>query len=91
MRDTFTKIFPTYPHATPSVGAPSFHQIVHAYPKINDMGYPMHQINREYTHKKDVMKEYTESILKIANMQRCREKKKWNVSINFLNFPLYKI
>lgn len=76
MRDTFTKIFPTYLHGVPSVNAPSNTQITHAYPRVNDMGIPMHQISRQYTHKKDFMKEYTESMLKIANMARGRDKKK---------------
>jgi hypothetical protein len=79
MRDTFTKIFPSYTHGTSSVIAPSNTQTVHVYPERNDLGFPMHQINREYTHKKDNMKLYHESILKIANMRRGNDKKKWGV------------
>ena len=76
MRDTFTKIFPSYTHGIPSVSKPSHAQLIHKDFKINDLGGPMHLINREYTHKKDAMKNYHESILKIANMRRGDGKKK---------------
>ena len=40
------------------------------YPKKNDLGERMQDIDRSYTHKMDPIKEYTESMLKIANMRR---------------------
>ena len=69
MRDTFTKIFPTYSHGEPTVSGPSFTQTAHFYPKQNDLGKPMQDIDRQYTHKIDFMKEYHESMLKIAGMR----------------------
>ena len=39
MRDTFTKIFPTYGHGQPTVGTnPSHTQTTHFYPRQNDLG-----------------------------------------------------
>lgn len=72
MRDTFTKIFPSYNHGEPTVleGHQSYTHQSHGYPKRNDDGRVTHAINREYTHKKDVMKDYHESMLKIADMRR---------------------
>jgi len=37
----------------------------HQYPRTAIEGQPMPNINREYTHKKDVMKNYHESMLRI--------------------------
>lgn len=70
MRDTFTKIFPSYTHAEPTCYQPSMTQFQHFYPKKDDLGNRMQNIDRANTHKMDFMKEYTESMLKIANM-RC--------------------
>ena len=38
MRDTFTKIFPTYSHGEPTVAIPSCTHATHFYPKRNDLG-----------------------------------------------------
>jgi hypothetical protein len=72
MRDTFTKIFPSYNHgeATTFAMNKSIMHNLHTYPKRNDDGHITHAINREHTHKKDVMKNYHESMLKIADMRR---------------------
>jgi hypothetical protein len=70
MRDTFTKIFPSYTHGGPTCYIPSATHALHFYPKENDLGEKMQNIDRAYTHKKDFMKDYTESMLKIANMRR---------------------
>ena len=70
MRDTFTKIFPSYTHAEPTCFVPSATHQLHMYPKEDDQGRPMQDIDRTYTHKKDFIKEYTESMLKIASMRR---------------------
>ena len=69
MRDTFTKIFPTYGHGEPTCAQPSMTHALHFYPKSNDLGKPMQDIDRQYTHKIDFMKEYHESMLKIAGMR----------------------
>ena len=71
MRDTFTKIFPSYTHGVPTCYAPSNTHAQHFYPKKDDLGNRMQEIDRTNTHKMDFMKEYTESMLKIANM-RCQ-------------------
>uniref|UniRef100_A0A7S3HYA9 Uncharacterized protein n=1 Tax=Favella ehrenbergii TaxID=182087 RepID=A0A7S3HYA9_9SPIT len=70
MRDTFTKIFPAYKHAEPTcyINSVTHHQ--HYYPKKDDVGKKMQEIDRSYTHKVDFIKEYTESMLKIQNMRR---------------------
>jgi len=70
MRDTFTKIFPSYTHEDRTVMIPSFSHQMYSYPAKNDLGAPTHEIDRNFTHKKDNMKIYHESILKIANMRR---------------------
>ena len=70
MRDTFTKIFPSYSHAEPTCYAASMTHHQHYYPKRNDMGTKMQDIDRTFTHKMDFIKEYTESMLKIQNMRR---------------------
>ena len=75
MRDTFTKIFPGYPHGSPSVAGPSHTQTLHAYPDKNADGRPTHEISREFTLKKDAMKDFHESLLRIANMARGKERK----------------
>jgi len=71
MRDTFTKIFPGYNHGAPTCYISSNTHIKHVYPEIdNDTGRATHDINRNFTHKKDAMKDYHESILKIKGMMR---------------------
>ncbi len=70
MSDTFTKIFPSYTHGDPTCYAPSATHATHFYPKKNDLGSKMQDIDRHHTHKMDFMKEYTESMLKIKNMRR---------------------
>ena len=70
MRDTFTKIFPSYNHGAPTCYQPSQTHASHFYPKKDDVGKRMVDIDRSFTHKKDFMKEYTESMLKIQNMRR---------------------
>ena len=70
MRDTFTKIFPSYTHGEQTCMQPSNTHFQHMYPKKNDLGTKMQDIDRTYTHKVDFMKEYTESMLKISNMRR---------------------
>lgn len=68
MRDTFTKIFPSYTHGESTCYQPSATHAHHFYPKKSDVGTRMQEIDRTFTHKKDFMKEYSESMLKIANM-----------------------
>ena len=70
MRDTFTKIFPSYSHAEPTCYIASMTHHRHYYPKRDDVGNKMQAIDRTHTHKMDFMKEYTESMLKIQNMRR---------------------
>lgn len=72
MRDTFTKIFPSYTHAKPTTydGHQSYAHEMHQYPRRNDEGRITYKISREHTHKRDFMKEYHESMLKIADMRR---------------------
>ena len=72
MRDTFTKIFPGYTHGNPTTYIPSNTHAQHFYPRKDDVGNKMQNIDRTYTHKMDFMKEYTESMLKIANMRTQR-------------------
>ena len=69
MRDTFTKIFPQYTHGEPTTYIPSITHAKHFYPKHDDIGNRMNQIDRTHTHKKDEIKEYSEAMLKIANMR----------------------
>ena len=69
MRDTFTKVLPSYNHNEPTVFSmhkPHSHQNI-VYPRRNDDGRITYQINREHTHKKDQMKDYNESMYKIKD------------------------
>ncbi len=65
MRDTFTKIFPSYTHGETTCYIASATHHNHYYPKRDDLGNKMQDIDRQFTHKKDYMKEYSESMLKI--------------------------
>ena len=56
MRDTFTKIFPTYQHGEPTCYQASNTHSMHYYPKQDDLGKKMQDIDRSHTHKKDFMK-----------------------------------
>ena len=69
MRDTFTKIFPSYSHAEPTCYINSMTHHNHYYPKKDDLGKRMPEIDRTFTHKKDFIKEYTECMLKIKDMR----------------------
>jgi hypothetical protein len=72
MKDTFTKIFPSYNHGEASTIAAnkSITHNLYKYPKHNDDGLITHDINREHTHKKDAIKIYSESMYKIVDMRR---------------------
>ena len=70
MRDTFTKIFPSYTHGEDTCYIASATHHHHYYPKRNDLGSKMQDIDRAHTHKKDFMKEYSESMYKIASIRR---------------------
>ena len=72
MRDTFTKIFPSYTHGQPSTfnQMPPTAHLHFQYKENTEEGNPTHTIDRTYTKKNDFIKVYTEEILKIANMRR---------------------
>jgi hypothetical protein len=71
MRDTFTKVFPSYVHGEGTVyKAPSMAHEHYAYPERSLEGKKMSEIDRTYTKKLDFLKKYTEEILKISNMRR---------------------
>ena len=72
MRDTFTKIFPSYNHEPITCYSPSNTHIVHFYPSKWDDGSPAHKIDRKYTHKFDEIKIYNEEMLKIAEIADMR-------------------
>ena len=74
MRDTFTKIFPGYQHGTPSVAMRSTTQRFFVYPESNEWGNPICEIDREYTLKKDYIKEFSEMMLRQKNMARTSKK-----------------
>ena len=67
MRDTFTKIFPSYEHGMPTNYSPKkiHSKWTHSYPEKNDLGGNAFDIDRTYTHKKDEMKQFHEAMLKI--------------------------
>ena len=64
MQDTFTKLFPSYNHAQPTVFQlhKPVSQTVHIYPKRGENGQALHKIDRRYTLKKDFLKVYHESM-----------------------------
>ena len=69
MRDTFTKIFPSYKHSEPTCYISSVTHFQHYYPKKDDVGNKMQAIDRTFTHKMDFIKEYSESMYKIKDMR----------------------
>ncbi len=72
MKDSFQTLFPTYNHDQVSAGTMNetvMNTMFH-YPKQSVEGRPMVQIDREYTHKRDYMKDYSESMYKVASMRR---------------------
>ena len=71
MRDTFTKIFPSYDHCpTTTYKMPSQTHYQFNYPEKNIDGQPIHQIDRTFTHKTDAMKYYNEEIIKVESIKR---------------------
>jgi hypothetical protein len=72
MRDTFTKIFPSYTHVNQTCYSPSHTHAIHFYPSKLPDGSPTHQIDRRFTHKMDEIKTYTEEMLKIADIADMR-------------------
>jgi hypothetical protein len=73
IRDTFTKIFPTYNHESyTTYQAPTITHATHFYPATQYDGSLTHAIDRRYTHKFDEMKIYNEEMLKIAEIADMR-------------------
>lgn len=71
MRDTFTKIFPSYDHVPKTTYViPSHAHKEYFYPDKNIEGKPMHEIDRTFTHKVDFMKHYNEEIIKVDSIKR---------------------
>ena len=72
MKDSFTVVFPLYTHGDPSTFSnKKTHTIeVHEYPERNDVGHTSHRINRDFTLKRDFMKEHHESMIKVDAMRR---------------------
>ena len=72
MRDTFTKIFPSYNHSEPTVFKANrpWTETTHFYPAMNDSGRKTHVINREYTHKVDEIKFYSETMYKMEDFMK---------------------
>lgn len=76
MRDTFTKIFPSYNHEPQTVYSPSQTHYTFHYPDKWYDGTPTHKIDRKYTHKMDEIKTYTEEMLKVSAIADMRRQKK---------------
>ena len=72
MRDTFTKLFPTYNHEPKTVYSPSAAHVQYLYPSKQFDGKPTHKIDRTHTHKMDEIKTYTEEMLKIVSIADMR-------------------
>ena len=68
MRDTFTSIFPSYSHTDRTVFTTIQSHITHKYPtkQQEDPNKPMHEMDRRYTHKVDVIKNYSEEMYKLG-------------------------
>ena len=77
MRDTFTSIFGAYNHSEPTVftkNRPEKEETLQ-YPRRNDDGHITYLINREYTFKKDRIKDYSESMYRIPDFINLKSKK----------------
>ena len=67
MRDTFTNIIPLYTHQPKTCFVPSMTHVHHRQIKRDVEGKPLRSINREYYHKMDFMKEYSEEMYKLQS------------------------
>ena len=72
MKDTFSSVFPTYNHGEPSItekNKPLAHD-TYTHHQRNDLGRPMHKINKEHYYVKDAVKEYSDSMFTVKSMRR---------------------
>lgn len=67
-RDSFLSIFPGYGITKDRFEATS--KSFYKYPEKTEEGKATHEVNRDFHHKVDFMKRYTESMLKVKNMRR---------------------
>ena len=75
MRDTFTKVFPRYTHGSPSSLCQTSSHFNFQYKDHNeDTKKATHFIDRGAHNKKDEMKDYHESMLKIVNLYEMKRK-----------------
>ena len=68
MKDSFGTIFPTYNHEPFSTLKERVVKM--SYEETDLLGNPTHNISREYTHKKDRIKDYADSMAKVQSMRR---------------------
>ena len=66
MRDTFTNILPTYGHVDRTVMQPPHSHKVHPEIKEDIMGRKFKDFPREYNHKFDPMKTYSEEMYRLG-------------------------
>jgi len=73
LRDTFTKVFPSYKHVPETCYSPSATHATFHYPERWHDGTPTHKIDRAYTHKMDEIKTYSEEMYKISEIRNMRK------------------
>ena len=66
MRDTFTKILPSYNHEPRSCYNPSFSHYKHIHFLKDIEGKPFAKGTKEYNHKMDEIKTYSEEMLRLG-------------------------
>ena len=67
MKDSFTNVFPAYGHEKKTSYTTAASHVLHPIIEKNDVGLPVVDINRIYTHKMDPTKEYSESMYKLGD------------------------
>ena len=68
MKDSFGTIFPTYNHEATSAIKDKVVRM--QYEQTDLLGNPTHNISREFTHKKDQIKNYADSMAQVQSMRR---------------------
>ena len=66
MRDTFTQVLPTYNHENRTCMQPAFSHTKYEHFKKGLMGENIYEVNKEYNHRVDRIKDYNEEMMKLG-------------------------
>ena len=66
MKDSFTRVLPSYNHEASSCYRPSASHVLHPIFETDTEGKPAAHISRRWTHKMDEVKDYSESMYRLG-------------------------